>query len=174
MAEPYIGEIRMFAGNYAPVHWSKCNGGTIPIQQNPALFSIIGCTFGGDCRTSMGLPNLVGYLPVGTGQAPGMSYWQMGMHVGVESVAVQPTQMNHNHNMKATTELSGIADPTGRVLGPTPGSEKLYASAASPAATLHAASVSTAPGGGQAHNNMMPFQCVNYIICLDGVFPPRT
>ncbi len=174
MSDPFIGQITMFAGNFAPRNWALCDGQLLAVSQNEALFSLLGTTYGGDGRTTFGLPELRGRIPVhsGAGQGPGLSTRPLGQKGGVETVSLTAAQMpSHGHDMQVSTDAGTGNDPEGRFLATSP-NVRVYRPAA-PNANLHASSVSNA-GGGQAHTNLMPTQCINFIIALVGVFPPRS
>lgn len=167
MSSPFIGEIRMFAGNFAPVGWAFCNGALIPISENDALFNLIGTTYGGDGQNTFALPDLQSRVPVHVG--PGFALGQSG---GVESVTLTTSQIPaHSHVPLCNSDLGGQADPTGSVWAQTPNSP--YASGISP--TINMANNAIGPAGGsQPHDNMLPFLVVNFIISLFGIFPSQT
>jgi microcystin-dependent protein len=171
MSQPYVGEIRLFAGNFAPVGWAFCSGQTIPISENDILFNLIGTTYGGDGQSTFQLPNLQSRFPLhmGTG-SDGITY-QIGEMAGVEQVTVTTQQLpTHNHVPNASNS-GGSDSPTGNVWGTT-ATGKCYIAPGSPAApqTMNVATIGIS-GGSQPHENMMPFLCINYIISLFGVFP---
>jgi microcystin-dependent protein len=179
MSQPFIGEIRMFAGNFAPVGWSFCNGQIIPIDQNDALFNLIGTTYGGDGQSTFALPNLQSRIPVHVG--PGFALGEQG---GLETVTLTTSQIpSHTHvvltttgspaNAKSTPGGNLIAD---EVLAGTPNPQPFtYAGFVNDAnqRTLGAGSIQNA-GGSQPHDNMVPFLCINFIISLFGIFPSQT
>lgn len=179
--DPYLGEIRLFAGNYAPENWCLCDGRTLPIQGNEALYSLIGTAWGGNGSTNFALPNLQGRLPVGQGQGTGLQSYVLGQYGGQPEVQLVDSNMPaHSHSFSVSTkdassaapsDGSGLAKPvsssTGRTVRYVP------ASPAPVALQMDALSVTTAPGGGLAHDNVMPYLCVNYIICTTGLYPQR-
>jgi len=177
MAEAYLGEIRMFGGNYAPAGWALCNGQILNIVQNQALFSILGATFGGNGTTTFGLPDLRGRVPIHQGQGQGTSSYTMGQSGGSETVPLQANQMPlHSHTVSAgnaaatATAASGnllatVTPPRGQTQVPT-----VYGTDAS--ATMNPAMIGSA-GGGAPHPNVQPYQCVNFIIALQGIYPSR-
>ncbi len=175
MSDPFIGEILMAGFNFAPPGFALCDGQILPINQNQSLFSILGTTYGGDGRTTFGLPELRGRLPLHQGAGPGLSTRNIGSKPGTEDVAITEAQMpSHTHELQGTTEQadtepSGGGDPTGRVLADA--SVFVY-SALAPDSDFDASTVSDTGGGG-GHSNIMPFLCVNFIIALQGVFPSR-
>jgi microcystin-dependent protein len=170
MGEPYIGEIRIFAGNFAPNGWMFCEGQLLPISENDALFTLIGTAFGGDGEETFGLPDLRGRLPLHPGN--GFSYAENG---GTEEVTLTVQQIPiHNHPVLCT-ESAGTQDlPTNNIFAQS--TDQLYftPTVGLPAnTTLHAQSV-TPTGGNQPHTNFAPYLCVNFIISLFGVFPTQT
>ncbi len=173
MSSPYIGEIRMFGGNFAPAGWMFCDGQLLPISENSTLFTLIGTTYGGNGTTTFALPNLQGRLPVHMGNNVGNNFVlaQLG---GVESVTLTTNQIpQHSHALMATSNAASTTAPSSSVL---PGRTALatvtpYGSDAPIVATSPAA-ISTV-GGSQAHSNMQPYLCINFIISLFGVFPSQ-
>jgi microcystin-dependent protein len=165
VSSPFIGEIRMFGGNFAPNGWAFCNGALIPIDQNDALFNLIGTTYGGDGQTTFALPNLQSRVPLHVG--PGFVLGQSG---GTESVTLTTNQIPaHGHVPQANT--TGTApSPSSAVWGSWTGSQ--YSDQA-PVATMNAAALQSA-GGSQPHDNMAPFLSLNFIISLFGVFPSQS
>jgi microcystin-dependent protein len=168
MGEPFLGEIRIFSFNFPPKGWAFCNGQLLPINQNQALFSILGTTYGGDGRTNFGLPNLQGRVPLHIGQ--GITLGQQG---GSETVTLSLTQLpTHAHPLAASTDPAVAMLPTAVALAKKPrfGAD-VYAAA--PADTpLHPASLGGV-GGNQAHENMQPFTVLNFAIALQGIFPTQ-
>ncbi len=172
MSEPFIAEIRIFAGNFAPRSWAFCDGQLLPIAQNTALFSLIGTTYGGDGRTTFGLPELRGRLPLHVGTGPGLSPRALGSKGGTETETITEAQLpSHTHTMQGSSTIANQANPQGRVVAES-STFDLYQSGA-PGADMSPDAV-TAVGGGQSHNNLMPFLCINFIIALFGVFPSRS
>ena len=168
MAQPYVGEIRMFAGNFAPAGWMFCDGQLLPISENETLFQLIGTTYGGDGESTFALPNLQSRVPVHQQANP----YQLAATGGVEAVTLSVNQMpNHNHALLASLDNAGGSAPTGNVTGQV-GATQIYREAL-PAAAMKAQSLSPA-GGSQPHENCQPFLCVNYIISLFGIFPSPT
>ncbi|HEY6879150.1 MAG TPA: tail fiber protein [Polyangiales bacterium] len=171
MADAYIGEIRLFAGNYAPQGWLFCNGQTLNISGNEALFSLIGTTYGGDGRTTFQLPNLQGVLALGRGQGPGLSNYQLGQTVG--SYSVQLTQANvpgHTHSVATAVEAQQVA-PANLAYAPCSWNAYVTTSAAGFAAQAMDPSVVSSAGSNQPHENRMPALVISYIICTNGIFP---
>ena len=170
MAEPFIGQIVMFAGNFAPRSWALCDGQLLSISQNSALFSILGTTYGGDGRTTFGLPDLRGRVPMHPGNGPGLSPRNLGQKSGVENVTLNVNQIPvHNHALPASSGFGNAKGPSGNVPAMADDGERNYSSG-TPNANMDP---STNAGGGQSHTNVQPFQCVNFIIALQGVFPSR-
>jgi len=171
MSDPFVGEIRMFAANFAPRGFALCDGQLLAIAQNDALFSLVGTIYGGDGRTTFGLPELRGRVPIHMGSGPGLTPRQIGNRSGIESVNVTVNQLpSHSHAMQATEELADSPNPGGNLPGRST-TVDLYINDA-PSVAL--AGTSTLPvGGGQAHTNLMPTQCINFIIALVGIYPSR-
>jgi microcystin-dependent protein len=177
MSEPFVAEIKMFAGNFAPRGWATCDGQLLPISQNTALFSLVGTYYGGDGKSTFALPNLQGSAPLGMGQGSGLSDRVLGEVGGEEFVTLLPTEMPaHSHGINASTTLGTQTDPTGAVWAPAGavrgGGPPVYASGQGGAPAMNPQALSTA-GGSLPHNNMPPFLTVTFIIALQGVFPPR-
>jgi len=174
MAEPFLGEIRMFAGNFAPIGWAMCNGQLLPISQNDALFALIGTTYGGDGVTTFALPDLQSRIPVHMGVNPstGSSYL-LGHSGGTETVTLVVDHLPaHSHRVSAQTqtELTTQTSPAGAVWGT---SELNRYSTAGPDGTLGSQAISHS-GGNQPHDNMMPYLAVTFIIALEGIYPSQS
>ncbi len=173
MSNPFVGEVRMFGGNFAPVQWAFCDGGLIAISQNETLFSLLGTTYGGDGVTTFALPDLRGRLALGMGQGNGLSDYVLGQKSGAEEVTLMTTQMpSHSHSLVATTTGADNASPSGLLTGQAPSGQHMYASGSVTTGNLNAKSCGPA-GGGQPHENLMPAQCVSFIISLYGIYPSR-
>lgn len=172
MSNPYVGEIRLFGGNFPPRDWAFCDGSLLPISGFETLFQLIGTTYGGDGQTTFGLPDLRGRAPLHQGQGPGLSNYVIGQSGGTESVTIGATQMPaHRHLMRASTAAAtGAAGPTGVLAAP---SVAMYDNANVPTIAMAGAAI-TPVGAGQPHENMAPFLAVNYIISLFGIFPSPT
>jgi len=167
MSNPYIGEIRMFAGNFAPSGWALCDGAVMSISQNDALFQLIGTTYGGDGQTTFALPNLQGRVPVH--QGPGFTLAQMG---GSETVTLTTAQIPaHSHVPQASSVTGTQTSPQGNVWAAS--ANFPYAANTPPNEGMDPAAVPLS-GGGQPHDNMMPFLAVNFIFSLFGIFPSQT
>ncbi len=171
MSEPFVGEIRMFAGNFAPVGWAFCDGQLLAVSQNDALFSLLGTIYGGDGETTFALPDLRGRLPIhaGAGAGPGLSPRALGSRAGQQSETLTVNQLpSHTHALQASTGLADSPSPGARVLA-TSTSIDVYIDEA-PGTPLNAQAV-TSVGGSQSHSNLMPYLCVNFIIALFGIYP---
>lgn len=172
MSEPFVGEIRMFAGNFAPRGWANCDGQLLAIAQNNALFSLFGTIYGGDGRTTFGLPDLRGRIPIHRGQGPGLGNKSLGNKAGNEKVGLTTQQLpNHNHPLQVSVANGLEANPGGNVLS---GSALLEAFAdETPETAMAASALPTATGGGQTHDNLQPFQVIRFIAALSGIYPSR-
>jgi microcystin-dependent protein len=162
MSEPFLSEIKIVAFNFPPKGWALCNGQFLPINQNQALFSLLGTTYGGNGQTTFALPNLRGQVPIHVG-----SGHTLGEQGGSTSVTVNMQQMpTHTHGLMGTQTNANAGLPTGNLLGRT---SSLYTSPS--ALTTLAPSSVTSVGGSQPHNNMMPYLVLNFVIALQGIFP---
>ena len=170
MSEAFIGEIRMFGGNFAPVDWAFCDGSVLPISQYEPLFALIGTTYGGDGQTTFALPDLRGRLPVHQGSGPGLSTYVLGQMAGSETVTLTSQQLPaHTHAAQGQSAVGDQAGPGGGVWA---ASAQNQFSANAPIAAMSTAAIG-ATGGSQQHDNMAPYQVVSFIICLFGIFPSR-
>lgn len=175
MSDPYLGEIRMFAGNFAPEGWALCDGALLSIAENDALFSLIGLTYGGDGTTTFALPDLRGRLPVGQGAGPGLTPRRTGEQFGTDTVTLTAQQLPaHGHEFVATTAIGTSASPENTLFADT-GNDEIYAPAPEnpPFKTMNQQTVRN-DGGGASHDNHMPSLAMIYIICLAGIFPPKS
>lgn len=178
--DPFLGEIRMVGFNFAPTGWALCNGQLLSISQYTALFSLLGTAFGGDGVRTFGLPNLQSRVPIHQGQGTGLSPYVIGQTGGTENVTLIQNQMPmHNHLVGVNNALGTASDPTGAILakGYTGGERNpvLIPNYTSTAATGNLATNAVSQAGGnQPHANIQPFQCVNFIIALQGIFPSRS
>jgi microcystin-dependent protein len=173
MAQPFVGEIRMFGGNFPPVGWMFCDGQTLPISENDVLFTLIGTTYGGDGQETFNLPNLQSRIPIHFGTGPDGVTYQLAEASGVEQVTLTTQQIpGHSHPLLGSTSLSDDPSPAGKLLGESrPGTLSFFQDvAANPMAATAIAPV----GGSQPHENCQPFLCVNFIISLFGIFPTQT
>jgi microcystin-dependent protein len=173
MPQPYIGEIRMFAGTFAPVDWAFCDGQTLPISEYDTLFQLIGTTYGGDGEETFNLPDLRGRAPKHQGTGNGLNTYIIGEPGGVEQVTLTVQQIpNHRHALLATTGSGTTADPKGNIVASSP-SSATYVDGVTPSYALAATSL-TPRGGSQPHDNRMPYLAVHHIISLYGIFPSQT
>jgi microcystin-dependent protein len=176
MAEPFIGEIRIFSGNFAPLGWALCQGQLLPISQNTALFSIVGTMYGGDGVQTFALPDLRGRAVLGVGQAPGLSPYTQGQAGGAEKQTLTAAQLpTHSHPVTAT-ETPSTTSPKGAVpantQGPTPGAAPKVYGATPDGTTMNSAMIGNT-GGNQPFSILQPYLVINYIIALQGIFPSR-
>lgn len=172
MGEPFIGEIRMFGGNFAPAGWALCDGQLVPISENDALFNLIGTTYGGDGQETFALPDLQGRIPVhqGTGQ-DGINY-QLGEKAGVESVTLTVQQIPaHNHVPTASTVAGTVSSPSNAIFAAGGGGEQMYSTPPNPPGGTMNPQCIGATGGSQPHTNVAPFLCINFILSLYGRYP---
>lgn len=175
MADPFVAEIRIFPFNFAPRGWAFCDGQLLPISQNTALFSLLGTTYGGDGRTTFALPNLQGSASMHPGQGPGLSLYSLGETGGSETVTLLQSEIpSHTHTMRANNS-DGISPTPVANVSSAPGADRdiFWYKAGPPNATMKPNAVGVA-GGGQPHNNMMPYLTLNYCIALQGIYPPRS
>jgi microcystin-dependent protein len=191
VAQPYVGEIRMFGGNFAPAGWMFCDGQLLPISENETLFNLIGTTYGGDGQTTFALPNLQSRVPIHAGQGPTLSNYQLGEMAGAEAVTLAASQMPvHTHpidqaqlaaKVRCQSGLETAGTPAGHVLAAeAAGVTQLYsnqpANADMRADTISVAGAATInpTGGNQPHDNRQPTVCLRFCIATEGVFPSQT
>ncbi len=177
MADPFIGEIRIFGFNYAPRGWAVCDGGTIPIQQNSALFAVLGTTYGGNGTTTFGLPNLQGKAAMHWGSAPGLATTVIGEVQGSDTVTLTTPQIpTHTHIVQGGTAVGStgqlIATPGPTALLSTSNPQLAYAPDAVPPVAFAPQAI-TQSGGNQPHSNAQPRLAMLYCIALEGIFPSR-
>jgi len=172
MGEPFVGEIRMFGGTFAPAGWAFCNGALVPISENDTLFNLIGTTYGGDGQETFALPDLQGRIPIhqGTG-SDGIAY-QIGEKGGVESVTLTTNQIPaHNHVPVASTVAGTVPNPGNAIFAAGGSGEQMYSTPpTNPAGSLNAGAI-LPTGGSQPHENMAPYLVITFILSLFGVFP---
>lgn len=169
MAQPYVGEIRMFAGNFPPAGWMFCEGQLISISENETLFQLIGTTYGGDGESTFGLPDLRGRLPIHQGNG-----FNLAQNGGNEEVTLTTQQIpSHTHPMMASTSNVSSPSPNGNVPAVSPVFGVLPYGSDAPRSNLNASAV-TITGGSQPHTNFQPYLCVDFIISLFGIFPSPT
>lgn len=173
MAQPYVGEIRMFAGNFAPAGWMLCEGQELSIAGNDTLFNLIGTTYGGDGQSTFKLPDLRGRIPIHMGQGPGISQnYQIGEAGGVETVTLTLNQIPiHNHPMLGQSKRGNTNSPQNAVWAKS--TLRQFSNSPGTTQAMHANIVSPS-GGSQPHDNMMPYLTINFIISLFGIFPTQT
>ncbi len=175
MAEGFIGEIRMFGGNFAPRNWAFCDGQIIPTANNDALFSLLGNVYGGDGRTSFGLPDLRGRIPVHSGNeaGPGLQKWPLGQRQGSETYSLKIQQMpGHTHSLNCSTDQGDSATPYGGLYADNTAKNFYKKYDSSNTGPLYPETM-TATGEGEFHGNMMPSLGVSFIISLKGIYPSR-
>jgi microcystin-dependent protein len=169
MSTPYIGEIRMFGGTFAPVGWAFCNGQLLPISQNDALFSLIGTTYGGDGQTTFALPDLRGRIPIHQG-----SGFQLGQIAGTETVTLTTQQIpNHTHPPQCKSTAGELGSPQNAVWAASASNQTIYSNAGPTGGVSMKATAMANDGGSQPHDNMMPFLAVSFIIALEGIYPTQ-
>lgn len=170
--DPFVAEIRIFPFNFAPKGWAFCDGQNLPLSQNTALFSLLGTTYGGNGKSTFALPDLQGRAPMQPGQGAGLSLRDLGESIGSDSVTLLESEMPaHNHTAQSTSPLGQVSTSSGNMLGQSQHGT-IYSSSA-PNVNMNASSI-VAAGGGQPHNNMMPYLTLYFCIALQGVFPPRS
>ncbi len=171
MSEPFVGEIRMFAGNFAPRGWAFCDGQLLAVSQNDALFSLLGTIYGGDGRTTFGLPDMRGRIPIHAGSGPGLSPRRVGAKGGAEKVTLTVNQLpSHRHDWRVTDGLgqnespkdAGLAQPT----------VNMFNTSKTGLVNMDTNSLSKV-GGSRSHSNLQPYLCIHYIIALFGIYPSR-
>jgi microcystin-dependent protein len=173
MAQPYVGEIRMFGGSFAPNGWMMCDGQLLPISENETLFQLIGTTYGGDGESTFALPNLQSRIPIHMGTSDGITY-QLAEAAGTESVTLTTQQIPaHTHPLLASTDPGNTLTAAGNVLAALSPVSIYKPNLVAPNLPMNASSV-TPVGGSQPHDNMQPFLCINYVISLFGLFPSQT
>lgn len=171
MAQPFIGEVKMFGGNFAILGYAFCNGQLMSIAQNDALFALIGTTYGGDGQTTFGLPDLRGRIPLHQGQGPGLTNRIIGESSGTETVTITTQQMaGHNHTVIANSNGGSSPNPQNNIVaGATQGNPYNQTAVDSQMGNQGIGPT----GGSQPHDNMQPYLCISFIIALEGIFPPR-
>lgn len=171
-SEPFIGEIKLFAGNFQIIGHAFCNGQLMSIAQNTALFALIGTTYGGDGQTTFGLPDLRGRIPIHQGTGPGLTTRVIGEVAGSETVTITVNQLPlHTHLMNCNTATGNSADPTNNFWAAQPALTQ-YEAAPTAASNLKPNAISNA-GGSQPHTNQQPYLAINYLIATEGIFPSR-
>jgi len=172
MAQPYIGEIRMFAGTFAPLGWEFCEGQSVPIAENEALYQLIGTTYGGDGQETFALPNLSSRIPIHRGTGPDGLNYPLSQMAGTEQETLTTQQIPvHTHPLLGSTQNVESVSPQNNVTGKT--AQNIYQNSLAPD-TMMSPSAIAPVGGSQPHTNLQPFLCINYIISMFGIFPSQT
>ena len=175
MSEPFVAEIRIFAGNFAPTGWATCDGQLLPISQNTALFSLLGTFYGGNGTSNFALPNLEGSAAMGSGSGAGLTPRFIGESSGQAQVTLLDSQMPlHNHSLLTSSTAANTGAPAGAALAPTSssGGPAVYGGTTNPVQMAEAAVLPS--GGGLPHDNLQPYLGLTFIIALQGVYPPRS
>ena len=175
MSDQFLGEIRIFGGNFAPLGWAECNGQLLSLSQNTALFSLLGTAYGGDGKSTFGLPNMQGCAPMQPGQGPGLTQRELGETGGEQYVTLLQSQMpSHTHAALPGTS-AGEASPSNAYWGATlkGHSTPMYAASATRTNVQMNGQALVPAGGGLPHNNLPPYLGLIFIIALSGIFPPR-
>lgn len=176
MSDAYLGEIRMFGGNYAPVDWAFCNGSILSIAQFNALFSLLGTSYGGDGRSNFALPDMRGRIPLHYGYGPGLTPRMLGTRFGSEEIHLSINQIpNHTHALQASMDNATSSNPASDVLASQADADIPYTTVPSDPSLIGPMSSGAvaSSGGSESHYNLMPYQCVSFIICTNGLYPPR-
>ena|ERR1022692_3560582 len=172
MSQPYVGEIRMFAGNFAPSGWAFCAGQLLAIAENDTLFNLIGTTYGGDGQSTFALPDLRSRVPINQGQGSGLSNYPLAQNGGFETVTLQLAQIpSHTHVPAANSAVGSSTSPSGNFWAERSGTNEY--SNVTPNGNMNAGTLQST-GGSQPHDNMLPFLAINFIISLFGVYPSPT
>jgi microcystin-dependent protein len=180
MSQPYVGQVIMFGGNFAPAGWMTCSGQLLPISEYETLFNLIGTTYGGDGQSTFGLPDLQGRVPIHNGQGSGLSNYVIGQKAGTETVTLTIQQIpSHNHLIGVPSAPANQSVPAGNTIlanensnAPGGGNAFTYAAAGGPQTAMFANSIANA-GSNQPHNNIQPVMAVTYCISLFGIFPSQ-
>lgn len=175
MSDPFVAEIRIFAGNFAPKGWALCNGQLLPISQNTALFSLLGTTYGGDGKSTFALPNMQGCAPMQAGQGPGLSLRDLGETGGEQTVTLLQTEMPaHSHTVKGIAGVPNNASPQNNAWA---SGQKGFGNVYTPSVPAQNTQMNpfgtSIAGGNLPHNNMPPFLGLTFILAMQGIFPPR-
>ena len=174
MSDPFVGEIRMFAGNFAPRGWAFCDGQLLAVSQNDALFSLLGTIYGGDGRTTFALPDMRGRIPLHQGTGPGLSNRRLGTKGGVEHVTLTVSELPaHTHSQIAEAETGNQPSPADNMLGEANAPHYYNNPSTLETAAMSSSAMSNA-GGTNSHTNLMPYLCVNFIVSLFGIYPSRS
>ncbi len=172
MAQPYVGEIRMFGGNFAPAGWMFCDGTLLPISENETLYQLIGTTYGGDGESTFQLPDLQSRVPIHMGTGKDSTTYSLAEAAGVESVTLSTNQIPiHTHAFLGSSVAATLTSPSGSVVGTS--AQVDYLTIAQATVALNSNAI-TPVGGSQPHENLQPYLCINFIISLFGIFPSPT
>jgi microcystin-dependent protein len=171
--DPFTGEIRIFAGKYAPLNWLFCEGQLLPIRQYSALFRVLATQYGGDGKINFAIPDLRGRIPLHYGNGPGLTPRAIGENGGASSVKLEAAQMPAHNHVPACHSAQGDADPTNAIWTNTVGLSGAKIYGPTPEVDMNPSALGSV-GGGQAHNNNQPYVALNFIICFNGINPPRT
>ncbi|HZV70830.1 MAG TPA: tail fiber protein [Saprospiraceae bacterium] len=172
MADPFVAEIRIFAGNFAPTGWAKCDGQILPLSQNTALFSLLGTMYGGNGKSTFALPNLQDRAPLGQGQGQGLSEYFIGQEGGSETITLLQSEMPlHTHTISGAVDPGDTNVPTGNVITRAVGAAVYNATLTN--STQLSPQALTVQGSSFPHNNMQPYIALTFIIALQGVYPPH-
>jgi len=175
MAEPYIGEIRMFGGTWAPRNWAMCDGQLVSVRDNEPLYSLLGTYYGGDGVNTFALPDMRGRIPVHMGQGTGLTHRMIGQRLGTELETITVADMpSHDHQFQASSQAANSPEINGRVLAKLDSADKFYSPAAPDKQFNIIEGTILSTGGDQPHWNLMPYTCISFIISLVGAYPPRT
>jgi microcystin-dependent protein len=180
MSQPFVGQVIMFGGNFAPAGWMTCSGQLVPISEYETLFNLIGTTYGGDGQTTFGIPDLQGRVPIHNGQGSGLGSYVIGQKAGSETVTVTTPQLpSHNHLIGIPSAPANQSVPSSSTIlatessnAPGTGNAYTYAAAGGPQTAMVASSIGSG-GGSQPHNNIQPVMAVTYCISLFGIFPSQ-
>jgi microcystin-dependent protein len=180
MAQPFVATIQIFPFNFAPKGWAFCAGQILPLSQNTALFSLLGTTYGGDGKSNFALPNLNGLTPLGAGQGPGLSLYDLGEQTGSQTVSLLQSEIpSHGHSFSATANAGTVVVSSNNQLAVAHNGSKTvfndcnYLTPAGTTNTVMSPLCTSVYGSGQPHDNMQPYLGLNFCIALQGVFPPR-
>jgi microcystin-dependent protein len=174
VSDQFVGEIRCVGFNFAPIGWAQCDGQILSISQNTALFSLLGTNYGGDGKSNFGLPNLQGCVPMSAGSGAGLTPRNFGDTGGSATVTLFPNELpSHNHAAMAETTAGSTPTAPGNFFAKTGSPITAEYHAGAPNVLMDANALATA-GGSQAHNNLMPYVVMNFIIAMQGIFPPRS
>lgn len=174
MSNQFVGEVRLVGFTFAPTGWALTTGQILPISQYTALFSLLGTMYGGDGKSNFGLPNLQGSVALGFGQGPGLSPYDQGQTGGLQSIGLQINETPvHNHTPMAAGLSADKSSPAGNAFAKTAGANNLYSTSTSPVSAMSPSVVASVGGSGK-HNNMMPYLSLNWVIAMQGIYPPRS